>query len=105
MVLTWKSRLFLFTLPIKMPGLFSRIRGKDGKPKSKKNGYADSSPQLLAKPRWEDAYARTSVEPEEVQDLVNRCTVELKARGKMTRLTGPVSKHPQATYYGLCRDG
>ncbi|KAI3340820.1 hypothetical protein F4824DRAFT_497119 [Ustulina deusta] len=64
-----------------MPGLFSRIRGKDGKPKSKKNGYADSSPQLLAKPRWEDAYARTSVEPEEVQDLVNRCTVELKARG------------------------
>ncbi|KAI0521573.1 hypothetical protein F5B22DRAFT_634481 [Xylaria bambusicola] len=64
-----------------MPGLFSRIRGKDGKPKSKKNGYAESTPQLTTKPRWEDAYARTSVEPEEVQDLVNRCTVELKARG------------------------
>ncbi|KAI1418889.1 hypothetical protein F5Y12DRAFT_721465 [Xylaria sp. FL1777] len=64
-----------------MPGLFSRIRGKDGKPKSKKNGFADSTPQLPTKPRWEDAYARTSVEPEEVQDLINRCTIELKARG------------------------
>ncbi|KAI1298528.1 hypothetical protein F5Y03DRAFT_267741 [Xylaria venustula] len=64
-----------------MPGLFSRIRGKDGKPRSKKNGYAESTPQLPTKPRWEDAYARTSVEPEEVQDLINRCTVELKARG------------------------
>ncbi|KAJ3553228.1 hypothetical protein NPX13_g10934 [Xylaria arbuscula] len=64
-----------------MPGLFSRIRGKDGKLKSKKNGFAESTPQLPTKPRWEDAYARTSVEPEEVQDLVNRCTIELKARG------------------------
>ncbi|TGJ86654.1 hypothetical protein E0Z10_g2086 [Xylaria hypoxylon] len=64
-----------------MPGLFSRIRGKDGKNKSKKNGYADSTPQLLSKPRWDDAYARTSVEPEEVQGLINRCTIELKARG------------------------
>ncbi|RWA11447.1 hypothetical protein EKO27_g3666 [Xylaria grammica] len=64
-----------------MPGLFSRIRGKDGKLKSKKNGHADSTPQLPSKPHWEDAYVRTSVEPEEVQDLINRCTVELKARG------------------------
>ncbi|KAI1174273.1 hypothetical protein F4777DRAFT_589287 [Nemania sp. FL0916] len=64
-----------------MPSLFSRIRGKDGKLKSKRNGHADSTPQL-PKPRWEDAYTRTSVEPEEVQDLVRRCTVELKARGK-----------------------
>jgi hypothetical protein len=65
-----------------MPSLFSRIRGKDGKLKSKKNGHADSTPQLPSKPRWDDAYARTSVDPEEVQDLIHRCTVELKARGK-----------------------
>ncbi|KAI1739087.1 hypothetical protein F4680DRAFT_449194 [Xylaria scruposa] len=63
-----------------MPSLFSRIRGKDGKLRSKKNGAAESSPQLSGKPRWEDAYARTSVEPEEVQDLIHRCTVELKSR-------------------------
>ncbi|KAI1193554.1 hypothetical protein F5X97DRAFT_33838 [Nemania serpens] len=63
-----------------MPSLFSRIRGKDGKLRSKKNGHADSTPQLPSKPRWDDAYARTSVEPEEVQALIHRCTAELKAR-------------------------
>ncbi|KAI0410086.1 hypothetical protein F4802DRAFT_604111 [Xylaria palmicola] len=63
-----------------MPSLFSRIRGKDGRLRSKKNGASDSTPQLPGKPRWDDAYARSSVEPEEVQDLIHRCTVELKAR-------------------------
>ncbi|GAP88730.1 putative morphogenesis protein [Rosellinia necatrix] len=63
-----------------MHSLLSRIRAKDGKLRSRKNGGADSTPQLPAKPRWDDAYARTSVEPEEVQDLIRRCTVELKAR-------------------------
>ncbi|KAJ8129284.1 hypothetical protein O1611_g4348 [Lasiodiplodia mahajangana] len=63
-----------------MPSLFSRIRGKDGNFRSKKNRHADSTPQLPIKPRWEDAYARTSVEPEEVQELIHRCTIELKAR-------------------------
>ncbi|KAF3057152.1 Morphogenesis-related protein MSB1 [Daldinia childiae] len=63
-----------------MPSLFSRIRGKDG-PKSKKNGnLADLANQLPNKPRWEDAYTRTTVEPEEVQELVKRCTEEVKAR-------------------------
>ncbi|KAI0440108.1 hypothetical protein F4803DRAFT_564037 [Xylaria telfairii] len=63
-----------------MPSLFSRIRGKDGKLRSKKNGAVESTLQLSNKPRWEDAYARTSVEPEEVQDLIHRCTVDLKSR-------------------------
>ncbi|KAI0853318.1 DUF1708-domain-containing protein [Daldinia vernicosa] len=63
-----------------MPSLFSRIRGKDGA-KSKKNGnLADLANQLPDKPRWEDAYTRTTVEPEEVQELVTRCTEEVKAR-------------------------
>lgn len=68
-----------------MPSLFSRIRGKDGpsKLKSKKNAqYDDDAHQLSNKPRWDDAYTRTSVEPEEIQELVSRCTEELKARGK-----------------------
>ncbi|KAI1082050.1 DUF1708-domain-containing protein [Whalleya microplaca] len=66
-----------------MPSLFSRIRGKDGhgKHKNKKNGNLDElAHQLPNKPRWEDAYTRTTVESEEVQDLIRRCTEELKAR-------------------------
>ncbi|KAI0178566.1 DUF1708-domain-containing protein [Hypoxylon sp. FL1284] len=63
-----------------MPGLFSRIRGKEGK-KSKKNGNVDDlTHQLPNQPHWEDAYTRTSVDPEEIQELVGRCTEELKAR-------------------------
>lgn len=68
-----------------MPGLFSRIRGKDGQGKSrskKKGGLDDLADHADAKPRWEgDAYARTTVEPEEIAGLVKYCTVELKARG------------------------
>lgn len=67
-----------------MPGLFSRIRGKDGQGKSKskkKGGLDDLADHADAKPRWEgDAYARTTVEPEEIAGLVKYCTVELKAR-------------------------
>ncbi|KAI2468715.1 DUF1708-domain-containing protein [Annulohypoxylon bovei var. microspora] len=65
-----------------MPSLFSRIRGKDGsKLKSKKNAHLnDLTHQLSNKPRWEDAYTRTSIEPEEVQELIKICTEELKAR-------------------------
>ncbi|KAH8682159.1 hypothetical protein BX600DRAFT_505773 [Xylariales sp. PMI_506] len=64
-----------------MPSLFSRIRGKDGQGrKSKKGGLADLANQAPAKPRWDDAYTRTSVEPDEVDDLIRRCTQELKSR-------------------------
>ncbi|KAI0473885.1 hypothetical protein GGR56DRAFT_666871 [Xylariaceae sp. FL0804] len=66
-----------------MPGLFSRMRGKDGQGKAKSKKNANLNPpthQLSGKPRWEDAYARTTVEPEEVQDLIRCCTEELKAR-------------------------
>ncbi|KAH7155428.1 hypothetical protein B0J13DRAFT_226060 [Dactylonectria estremocensis] len=59
-----------------MAGLFSRLKGKDSK--SKKKGK-DSDSQPL-QPRWTDAYARTSVEPEEVHELIRCCTEELKAR-------------------------
>ncbi|KAK7962253.1 uncharacterized protein PG986_003078 [Apiospora aurea] len=66
-----------------MPGLFSRIRGKDGqgKTKSKKGSNIDDlTHQLPQKPQWEDAYTRTSVDPEEVGELIHACTEELKAR-------------------------
>ncbi|KAF2992977.1 hypothetical protein E8E14_000379 [Neopestalotiopsis sp. 37M] len=65
-----------------MPSLFSRIRGKDGqgKSKKKKTGLDDLAGQTDAKQRWDDAYARTTVEPEEIANLVRCCTAELKAR-------------------------
>ena len=65
-----------------MPSLFSRLKGKDSSSKSKKqahlNGLTDNLP---AKPQWEDGWARTTVEAEEVQELIRYCTAELKARG------------------------
>ncbi|KUI70330.1 Morphogenesis-related protein MSB1 [Cytospora mali] len=60
-----------------MPGLFSRLK-KDGK--SKKNTNADLLDQQPAEPRWTDAWARTTVEPEEIHELVRRCTEEIKSR-------------------------
>jgi hypothetical protein len=67
-----------------MPSLFSRLKGKDGsgKIRSKKNAHLDQlADQLPPKPKWEDAWTRKTVEPEEVQELITRCTEELKARG------------------------
>lgn len=59
--------------------MFTRRKGKDGK--SKKKGANPELDQQPAKPRWTDAWARTSVEPEEVHELVKRCTEEIKSRG------------------------
>lgn len=66
-----------------MPSFFSRLKGKDGPTtltKSKK-GQQAASQVLPAKPKWSDAWTRTSVEAEEVQELLKGCTIELKSRG------------------------
>ncbi|KAK3300851.1 uncharacterized protein B0H64DRAFT_449362 [Chaetomium fimeti] len=62
-----------------MPSLFSRLKGRDGKSKSKK-GALDQLAQQPPKPRWDDAWARKTIDPEEVQQLLRFCTEELKAR-------------------------
>lgn len=64
-----------------MPSLFSRLKSKDGSKKAKKGANFDNADQLPAKPKWDDAFTRKTVEPEEIQDLIRRCTDELKARG------------------------
>ncbi|KAH7321274.1 hypothetical protein B0I35DRAFT_210861 [Stachybotrys elegans] len=61
-----------------MPGLFSRLRAKDGK--SKKDAALAQAGALDLKPKWDDAYTRTDVQPEEIHELVHYCTDELKAR-------------------------
>jgi hypothetical protein len=61
-----------------MPGIFSR-RKKDGK--SKKSGLGDSTDLLPQKQKWDDAWTRKTVEPEEIRELLHHCTEELKSRG------------------------
>jgi hypothetical protein len=62
-----------------MPGIFSRLKGKDSK---KRKGAADDLANALpSKPTWDDAWTRTFVEPEEIHELLHFCTEELKARG------------------------
>lgn len=62
---------------------FSRVfRSKDGSPASKNAGkHADAPPPPPQKPTWTDAWARTEVSPDEVDELLRGCTSEIKARG------------------------
>lgn len=76
--------------------MFTRRKGKDGK--SKKKGANDDADQQPAKPRWTDAWARTSVEPEEIHELVKRCTEEIKSRGMQS--TSCLNK--RAILHALC---
>lgn len=64
-----------------MPGLFSRLKSRDGARSKKKNATNDFTEALPEKPKWDDAYARKTVEPEEIHELIRCCTDELKARG------------------------
>lgn len=69
-----------------MAGFFSRLKGKDGPTKAakpKKNAVQQPQTLALPKKQWEDAWTRKSVEPEEVQELLRGCTIELKSRGTL----------------------
>lgn len=60
---------------------FSKVfkGGKDGsKKKEKENGVDHFAPP---QPRWDDAWQRETVEPEEIQELLRGLTSELKSRG------------------------
>ncbi|KZF26161.1 hypothetical protein L228DRAFT_235266 [Xylona heveae TC161] len=67
-----------------MPSILSKVfKSKDGtgapsRPKKATNGVPPVTPP--PKPKWEDAWLRKQVEPEEVQELIRECTNELKAR-------------------------
>jgi hypothetical protein len=63
-----------------MPGLFSRLKARDGAKSKKKDAAQSAADQLALQPKWTDAYTRTSVEPEEIHELVHCCTVELKTQ-------------------------
>ncbi|KAJ5884914.1 hypothetical protein N7495_009424 [Penicillium taxi] len=58
----------------------SRVfRGKDASSTKKHTKPANANP-IPAKPKWTDAWLRTEVAPEEVQDLIRGCAQELKGR-------------------------
>ena len=57
--------------------LFSRKKDKKKPEQPVVNGNANS------KPRWEDSWQRTRVDPEEVAELLHGCTAELKLRGRI----------------------
>jgi hypothetical protein len=67
-----------------MPFFSSIFKGKESEKKkhAKQNGTAVEPPP---KPRWEDAWLRKEVEPEEVQELLRLCTHEIKSRGEYSK--------------------
>ena len=61
---------------------FSRVfRSRDSNGVRKNAKQAAPEDTAPPKPEWTDAYQRTEVAPEEVQELLKGCTQELKSRG------------------------
>ncbi|KAJ5459749.1 uncharacterized protein N7458_001301 [Penicillium daleae] len=68
-----------------MPAFFSRVfRSKDANASKKQSKPTAATDLIPAKPKWTDAWLRTEVAPEEVQDLIRGCSHELKARALNT---------------------
>ncbi|MCJ1242855.1 hypothetical protein MMC30_000050 [Trapelia coarctata] len=61
-----------------MPFFSNIFKGKDGH--SKKHAKQNGIVEAPTKPRWEDAWQRKEVDPEEVQELLRCCTYEIKSR-------------------------
>ena len=79
-----------------MPSFFSRLKGKDGPTKlakTKKNSQGEIQ-EAAPKPVWEDAWTRNTVEPDEVQELLRGCTLELKSRGAYRGWVGRCHRAP-----------
>ena len=57
----------------------SRSASKAGKYADRQNG----GPVVPPKPRWEEAWSRKDVAPEEIRELIHVCTQEMKSRGMM----------------------
>ncbi|KAL9049465.1 MAG: hypothetical protein Q9162_007203 [Coniocarpon cinnabarinum] len=67
-----------------MPSFFRALRGKDNNSKAKaKNAPQSQAPQKPQKQAWDDAWTRRKIAPEEVRELVNVCSQELKSRGAL----------------------
>ena len=58
---------------------FSKVFKRDGAAKSK--SQLNDAPAAPAKPRWEESWSRKEIAPEEVQELIHACSLEMKSRG------------------------
>jgi hypothetical protein len=65
-----------------MPFFKNVFKSKDG-PRTASKTAKHANEQAIAppKPRWEDAWSRKDVAPEEIQELIHVCTQEMKSRG------------------------
>ncbi|CEL07372.1 hypothetical protein ASPCAL10530 [Aspergillus calidoustus] len=64
---------------------FSRVfRSKDSNAAKKGSKSPAAASTVPAKPAWTDAWQRTEIAPEEVQQLLRACTQEFKARALQT---------------------
>ncbi|KAF2739160.1 hypothetical protein EJ04DRAFT_354244 [Polyplosphaeria fusca] len=65
-----------------MPFFKNVFRSKDGSRSASKAGKHNDGSHAAALPklRWEDAWSRKDVAPEEIQELIHVCTQEIKSR-------------------------
>ncbi|KAI9866621.1 MAG: hypothetical protein M1813_001173 [Trichoglossum hirsutum] len=64
-----------------MPTFFSKVfRSRDSAGVSKKHALQTNASTAPPEPRWQDAWLRNEVSPEEVQELLRACTQEVKSR-------------------------
>ena len=85
LIIRVKSRLSTNRSAVAMPSFFSRLKGRDGPSKiskGKKDVQQADLNDAPAKPSWDDAWTRKTVDPSEVQELLRGCTLELKSRGR-----------------------
>jgi len=63
-----------------MPFFKNVFKSKDA---SRSGSKAEASSEPAPRPRWEEAWSRDDVAPEEIQELVHVCTAEMKSRGRL----------------------
>ncbi|KAL6240181.1 hypothetical protein BDW75DRAFT_4113 [Aspergillus navahoensis] len=67
-----------------MPSFTRFFRSKDSTAAKKSSNFPAAEDTGPAKPTWTDAWQRTEIAPEEVQQLLRGCTQELKVRALQT---------------------
>jgi hypothetical protein len=65
-----------------MPFFKNVFKSKDGSRSGSKAAKYDDQPVAAPKPRWEEAWSRKEVAPDEIQELIHVCTQEMKSRGR-----------------------
>lgn len=73
--------------------LFSRFKSKGVQPTLKKGDLENGTPAVQRPARWQSRWESTTIEPDEVVDLVHACTAEMKKRGM--HAPGPATWHAE----------